>query len=300
MLRFLLAGTLALAGCGRIRPEVGARVDPALAALVPAGTVLMVDARIEALLQTPIYKKYLAQQQIPRVEEFARATGIDPRKDARELLFISDGHDGVLLGRGKFAGDIGTKLEKEGATRSAYKGFSLIGNDRDAVVFLNSSTVAAGGTAALRSLIDRRGHSHGPPAPLSALMKELPADAQFWAAYTGGPVKLPFDANSNLANVNKLLASLQSGTVYVDIGTGISAAAEGTCSSDQDAQQIRDALKAIVGLGRLSLRPGQENLLPFYDSIQVTRNSRRVKVQMAVSEELAGQVLGAWKTERRK
>jgi hypothetical protein len=299
MPRFLLAGALALAGCGRIRPEVGARVDPALAALVPSGTVLMVDTRIEALLQTPIYKQYLAQQQVPQVEQFARETGIDPRKDLRELLFVSDGHDGVLLGRGKFGGDVGAELEKEGATRSVYKGLNLIGNDRDAVVFLDSSTMAAGGIAAVRSLIDQRGHSHGPPAPLSALMKDLPADAQFWAAYTGGPVKLPFDAKSNLANVNKLLASLQSGTVYVSLGIGIGAAAEGTCSSDQDAQQIHDALKAMVGLGRLSVRPGQEDLLPFYDSIQVTRNARRVKAQVAVPEELAGKLLAAWTGARR-
>ncbi len=284
---------LALAGCERFASGPGVKVDPALAALVPPETVLMVDTQVESLLKTPVYQKYLANVQVAPIEEFARQTGIDPRRDLKELLFVSSGSRGVLLGRGRFSSEEQARVEKQpGAIRTVYKGFNLIGNERAAVMFFNSSTVVAGDIGALHSLIDQRGNSHGPPAPLAALMKEIPADAQLWAAYTGGSVDLALEGN--LANVTKLLSSIESGTIYVDLRAGLKSVAEGNCSNAQSAQQVHDALKALVGFGRLSVRPDQQDLLPIYDSIQVTQDKNRVTVQVDIPQDLVEKFLNAW------
>src|SRR5712691_3920812 len=128
MRRFLVLLALVLSAC-RAKPAGGVKVDPALVTLVPADTVLLVGTRVEALEKTPVYQKYLADRQVLQIEDFAMQTGIDPRKDLRELLFVSNGKQGVLLGRGKFA----NQAEPH-----------VIGNAQTAVAFINSSTAAVG------------------------------------------------------------------------------------------------------------------------------------------------------------
>lgn len=267
-------------------------MDPALETMVPPDTVLLVGTRLEALLKTPVYQKYFAGAQFSQVEDFARRTGLDPRKDLWELLFVSNGHSGVLLGRGKFANEMEPKLEKEGAERFGYKGFNLIGNERGAVMFINSSTAAVGEIAALHSLIDQRDQSHGPPAPLAALMKDIPSDAQFWGAYTGGSITLPLDGN--LANVNKLLGYVQNGSLYFDLRNGLAGVVNANCSSEQGAQEVQGALRALVGIGRLSTPKDQPDLAQVYDSIRVTQDSRRVKLYIDVPQTMVDKFLSLW------
>ncbi len=283
---------LVLAGCGRNQPAAGVKVDPALATLVPADTVLLVGTRVEALLKTPVYQKYLASRQVPQIEEFARQTGLDPRKDLWELLFVSNGRQGILLGRGKFPDETDPRLQTQGATRFVYKGYNLIGNDRTAVLFISPSTAAVGETAALRSLVDQRQKLNGPPASLTALMKEIPAQSQFWAIYAGGAIDLGLPGN--LGNVTKMLSSIQTGSAYFDLRTGLNGVATGRGSSEEGAQQVHDALKALVGLGRLSVPKGQPELAQAYDGIRVTLDSRRVKLYVDVPQELVDRFLGLW------
>ncbi len=291
-----MTAALILAGCERPHPpDFGVKIDPALAMLAPADTVLMAGTRVEELVKTPVYLKYVAGRQIPQIDEFARYTKLDPRTELWELLYVSNGKQGVLLGRGKFSDQLeDPRAQKNNPNVSDYKGLTMVGNGTTAVMFINTSTAAVGSPEALRSLVDQREHAGGPPAPLVALMKELPKEAQFWAVYLGGPVKLPFDDNSNQGNINKLIGSIQTGTLYLDLRTGLKGSAQGSCSSEQAAQQVHDALKALIGLGRLSVKPGQENLLPVYDSIQVTQSSHQARVQFDVPQDLIDKFLGVW------
>ena len=251
-----------LAGCERPHPpSFGVKIDPALAMSVPADTVLLAGARIEELVKTPLYLKYIADRQIPQIDEFARYTKLDPRKELWELLFVSNGKQSVLLGRGKFSDQLeDPRAQKNNPNVSDYKGLTMVGMGDTAVLFINTSTAAVGRPDALRSLVDQREHNGGPPAQLTNLMKDLSKDAQFWAVYAGGPIKLPFDDNSNLANINPLISSVQSGALYFNLRSGVKGVALGMCSTEQAAQQMHDALKAMIGLGRLSVRPGQEYL----------------------------------------
>ncbi len=152
--------------------------------------------RLEALEKTPVYQKYLADRKFPQIEDFSRQTGLDPQKDLWELLFVSNGKNNVLLGRGKFANEMEPRLEKGGAKRFGYKGYNLIGDEKAAVVFISSTTAAMGQTESLKYLLDQRGTSKGPPPALAALMKDIPEDAQFWAAYAGGPFDLALHRKS--------------------------------------------------------------------------------------------------------
>ena len=176
----------------------------------------------------------------------------------------------------------------------------MVGMGDTAVLFINTSTAAVGRPDALRALVDQREHNGGPPAQLTALMKDLSKDAQFWAVYTGGAIKLPFDDNSNLGNINTLLSSVQSGGLYFNLRSGVKGMALGRCSTEQAAQQLHDALKAMVGFGRLSVRPGQEYLLPVFDSIQVTQTANQAKVQIEVPPDQADKLLQTWLGEAKR
>ena len=277
--------------CTRKSP-VGPKIDPALATLIPDDTTLLVGTRLEALERTPVYQKYLADRKFPQVEEFAKQTGLDPKKDLWELLFVSDGKNNVLLGRGKFANEMEPRLEKEGAKRFGYKGYTLVGSEKTAVVFFSSSTAAMGPTDSLRFLLDRRGTSKGPPAALAALMKDIPSNAQFWAAYAGGPVDLGL--GGNLANIGKLVNSIQTGSLYFDLRTGLNGVASGECSTDQSAEEVQGALKAFVGLGRLNTPADQKEMQAAWDGMRVTLQEKRVKLYIDVPQNVVDRFLNLW------
>ena len=62
------------------------------------------------------------------------------------------------------------------------------------------------------------------------------AEAQFWATYAGGPVDLGF--GGNLANVSKLVSSIQTGSVYFDLRTGLNGIAAGDAGAQPGLWQI--------------------------------------------------------------
>jgi hypothetical protein len=293
MRQLLILAMLAAAACAP--KSTGVHVDPSLDTLVPPDTVLLVGTRLEQLLKTPVYQKNFGGRQFSQIEEFARRTGLDPTKDLWELLFVSNGKQGVLLGRGKFADEMmEPHLEKEGAQRFTYKGFNLYGNGQGAVALLNPTTAALSRIDDLHALIDHKSESHGPPAPLRELMKDIPSEAQFWAAYAGGPIHLPFDANSNLANVNKLVSSVETGSLYFDLRNGLNGIVTANCASDEGGEQVEGAFRALIGLGRLSVPKDQPELAQVYNQIRVTRESKRVRLYIDVQEVMVERFLNLW------
>jgi hypothetical protein len=296
-LRFaVLLCAVILAGCAK-KSAIGPKIDPALATLIPEDTTLVVGTRLEALEKTPVYQKYLADRTFPQVETFAKETGLDPKKDLWELLFVSNGKNNVLLGRGKFANEMEPRLEKKGARRFGYKGYNLIGDEKAAVVFISSSTAAMGATESLKFLLDQRGASKGPPAALQASMKEIPADAQFWAAYAGGPVDLALPGN--LANITKLVGSIQTGSIYFDLRSGLNGVAVGDCSTDQGAEDVQGALKAFIGLGRLNTPASEPEMQKVWDGIRVTLADKRVRLYIDVPEQQVDRFLRLWMGRRK-
>ena len=69
-------------------------------------------------------------------------------------------------------------FSKKGVRRFGYKGFTLFGDEQQAMLMVNSSTIAIADTPTLRWLVDQRTSLTGLPERLNALTKEIPrADA---------------------------------------------------------------------------------------------------------------------------
>lgn len=288
---FILA--LALAGCVKTPP--GPKIDPALASLIPPDTILLAGARLDRLQDTPIYQKHMANRPVPLIDDFPIQIGLEvKRKDLWELLLISDGKQSILLGRGKFADEAEPRIEIPGSSRFAYKGFNLVGDERQAVLLVSPSVIGVGPTPALRSLIDNKGKSNGPPSNLAAQLKDMPAEAIFWAVYGGGVTKLPFNAPGDMANVNKIIASIQSGSIYLDLRAGVNGLATGNCGSDQDAKGLYDALRGLTGLARLAIPKDKAEEGRLLDGLRVTQDSHKVNLHIEEPEELVDPLVNLW------
>jgi hypothetical protein len=276
---------VALAGCKKT--SGGALVDPALSTLVPADTTLLVGVRVEDLLKTPIYTKYLAGRSIPELDDFAKQFGIDPRKDIWEVLFVSNGKESALLGRGRFPSEPEQKFPSEfkGATRTNYRGYNLIGNGETALVMIGGSVAGVGQTAALKRILDTRDKTNGPPAVLANRMKEIPVTAGLWSAYAGSPISLPSNAKANTANMVKVLNSIESGAFYLDLRTNVSGKATGISSTDASAKELYDSLRGLLGLGRLMGAKDDVKMQRLFDGLRITQDGRSVNFYIEEQED---------------
>jgi len=287
----LVIAVLLLAGCSRKPAETSVFIEPQFAALVPPDTTLLVGLRVENLVKTPLYQKYLSGGKIPIIDKFARGTGINPEKSLWNLLLVSNGRDSFVLGRGKFADELmAPDFSKKGVARFGYKGLTLFGDEQQAMLMVNSSTIAMGDTPTLRTLVDQRTSFRGLPERLSALTKEVPRQTQFWGVFAGGTVNVPL--TGNLENVTKVLGMLSEGTFYFDFTNGVNGTMTGIAATAKDAQQTHDGLVGFLGIGRMMAPKNQPELERALDGIQVAQDGQRVSVKITESDELAGTLIG--------
>ena len=299
----IIAALVSITACHTQQPTAGPRIDPSLAALAPPETSILVGVRLDELRKTATYQQRFSNLSLPRIDEFARETGLDPRRDLTEALFCSNGQDsGVLMVRGRFApAELESKLEKRGAGRTAYKGYNLLGDQRTSVFFMNSGTALAGSTPALHGIIDARDRgSLGIPKALQPLLASLPDGDQFWTVFIGSAIRLPVPDESNLGNINHLARAVQTGAVGADLRSGLSLHAHGTCATDAAAKQIRDTLKGLIGLGRLSTPDSQPELLKAYDAIQVEQQGPVVNISADIPQEIVDRFVATFLDEKKR
>jgi hypothetical protein len=227
---------LALAGCRPAGRSV--RIDPALATLVPPDAVLLAGLRIDKLRETPAWQRHAAGRPLPFLDAAARETGLDLRRDLWELLLVANREHTVAFARGRFA-EQGMEPRVFGkARRTPYGGYTLLGTDDAALVFLTSSTIAAGPPAAVKWAIDQRGRATGPPAALAEMVRAIPPENQVWVVASGAPA-LP---SQNLANIVSMAQSVRA-ALHLDTGAHLTA--EVTAN---EADQVHGALTLLTTL----------------------------------------------------
>lgn len=281
----LLVGAVLLVGCNSSVP--GPVVDPAMITLVPSDTTMLIGVRVEDLVKTPIYQRYLAERPMAPLDEFAKQIGVDPRKNVWELLYISNGKERALLGRGKFSNEAEPRLEIEsrGAKRTGYRGFSLVGDDDAAVMLMGPSMAGIGDTAALKRIIDTRDKTNGPPAVLTDRMKEIPKTAALWTVYSGPPMTLPPDASANMGNLVKIVNSVESGSFYLDVRAGVSGKGMGIAASESDAKELQGGMRGLLGIGRLVGAKDDVRLQRLFDGMRVTQEGKTVNLYIEEQED---------------
>jgi hypothetical protein len=283
-----------ITGC-KPKPSPTIVVDPALSMLVPPDTILLAGVRLEPLRTTPLYQRYIANGKLPQLEEFVKQTGLDPRKDLWDVLIANDGKNTIVMARGHFE-EMGLepKLNREGAERMSYKGYTLLGDQQTAVVFMNSSTAVAGPTAALRSIVDMRTQAKGGiPQAIADKIKSIPSSNQIWVVgnINGQLPILNFRDNGNLANLNNITPALKTFTIGIDLRTGFKAHADAVFNSEQDAKRLKETLRGLIGFARLNTPEKQLRMLRVFDGVKVEYQQNIVTIDADLPEDLLDELI---------
>lgn len=282
----LLPFCLLTTGCGWAQTGAS-RVDPVLATLVPSDTIMLAGIRMDVVRTTPLYQKMVSQQRLQELNDFAAKTNFDPRKDVSDMLIASNGSEVVVLARGTFK-----IVNPPGTRKSSYKNWTLYGKADGAYAVLDQTTAVAGTEAAVRKAIDQK-QSGKPGVPwLVDHARAITLPGQIWAVTNGWgtlPEMIPVDGN--LANLRRFLRAIESSTTVADLRSGLVAAINGNCKTEQDARTLSDAARGMVGLGRLSVPEKQPELLRVFDGIKVDQKQKAIQVNIQIPQNLLDQLL---------
>lgn len=281
---------LLAAGCGPAGPA-NVRIDPALLSLIPPDTVVLAGARLDELRKTPFHDRLTALGSPEGLEQFITDTGLDPRSDLSEVLVAYNGTDGIVMLRGEFnPAELEQRMVEHGGERMPHGGYTVIGLEKQAVLFMDSATALAATPEVLRSLIDQHDEFTGVPAPLLEKLNSIEGGNQIWAVSLGGFMNSPPPEAGNLGNAFKLFQGIQGLTMAANLSRGLVFVARGECASAEDAETLQGALRGLIGFARLGMRK-QPSMIGLLDAIAVGRQELVVELRADIAAELLEKVL---------
>src|SRR6202011_6088974 len=185
------------------------------------------------------YRRMLAEDLNGTLDDFAKNTNFDVRKDVNDFLIASTstGAGKLVLARGNF------KIQAPaGFKKSTYKGVAIYSKDQGAYAILDPTTAVAGTVPEVRKVIDQKQSGQRGPTALLDQARALPGYGQIWLVSSGWG-SLPQDLshqNGNIANLGRFLQAIEHATAIADLRSGLVANITAQCKSEQDAKSLGD------------------------------------------------------------
>jgi hypothetical protein len=262
------------------------RVDNVLERMVPPGATSLVGGHMDQIKQTEVYKKLLATQNLGQIDQFASDTGFDPRRDVRELLFTTNAQGSVMLARGTFHLNAATL---KGVKKTRHGQYDIWGQGGNGFCILDPTLAAAGDIPAVEAALDEwNSGTHTAAQPLLARASGVNPQSQLWGISIGMGNFLadhPPAANSGL-DFSKIFSSLHDYWFQADFSAGMRAEVHGTTGTEKSAISLRDAVRGLVGLGRLNVPENQPELLKVWDAITVDQQGRSISLHADIAQDL--------------
>jgi hypothetical protein len=267
------------------------RIDNVLERMVPPASTGLVGAHMDQIKQTEIYKKMVAAQSLVQLDQFALETGFDPRRDVRDLLFVTTPQGAVMLARGNF--HLRSELLKN-VKKIRHGQYDIWGQGGSGFCILDSTLAAAGEIPALEVALDEwKSGTHTAAQPLLAHVASVNPQFELWGISTGSGNFLaehPPAANSGL-DFSRIFSGLQDYWFEADFSAGMRSEVHGTTRTEKDAVNLRDAVRGIVGLGRLNVPENQPDLLKVWDGITIDQQGRSVAIHADVTQDLIDKIV---------
>jgi hypothetical protein len=258
---------------------------------VPPGSTSLVGGRMDLLKQTSLYRKMIAAQSLPQVDQFARETGFDPRRDVRELLFAGTPRGSVLLARGTF--HLNTAPLKD-TKKTRHGEYEIVGNGSAGFCILDSTLAVAGDIPAIEAALDEwKSGTHTAARPLLARVASVSPQTQLWGISTGLAGFLA-DHTPGVASgldLSKIFRGLEDTSFQVDLSSGLKAEVRGTTANEKDAIGLRDMVRGIVGFGRLQVPENQPELLRVWDGINAEQQGRSITIHIDIAQDLLDKLI---------
>ncbi len=261
--------------------------------LIPPDTKVLAGINIARLTKTAFYQRHQRELDIPLLNASSEKLGLDPRRDLSDAVIAWNGKQLLILARGTYNSSlVQQKLISSGAQQSKYKNYSLIGTERDAVVFLKGAVMVAGSTAAIHAALDLQDSKRELPEELQVGLRSVPKDDAIWLVSRGGLPFTEMPMGSELGSaLSNIVHFVQGSTVGIGVDSGLSLKAGITCISQEGGQRVRDALKGGLGLARLTTKDNELELLRLWDAFQITQDGSLVHVNADIAGDLADKML---------
>ena len=268
------------------------RIDNVLEKMVPPGATSLVGAHMDQIKQDEMYRKLAAMQGgFQQLDQFARETGFDPRRDVREILFVTEGQGAVLLARGNF--HVNPAVMKN-STKTRVGSYDIWGQGTDGFCILDSTLAAAGNLPAVTdALKEWTSGAHTGAQHLLGYASSVNPQFQIWGVSTGTGNFLadhPPAANSGL-DFTSVFRNLQDYWFQADFSSGMRAEVHANTRTEKDAMNIADAVRGLVGLGRLNTPDNQPDLLKVWDGISVEQQGRSISLRADVPQSLVDRLV---------
>lgn len=268
------------------------RVDNVLIRMVPPGATSLIGAHMDPIKASEIYRRLVEMQKLPQVDAFAQESGFDPRRDVRELLWATAPVGSVLLARGTF--HVNEALLRKNGAKTLRHGEYVIWaqdttDDASGFCILDSTLAVAGGLPAVKAALDEwKSGSHTAAQPLMARLKMADEQSSIWGVSTGAASFLA----DNIPNLGsgidfaRIFRGLDNTWFEADVTRGLKTEIHGTTARDQDALSLRDAVRGLIGMGRLSVPNDHQELLRLWDGITVEQTGRTIILQADIPADL--------------
>jgi hypothetical protein len=267
------------------------RIDNVLLRMVPPGATSLVGARVSEIRDTAFYRDIVQQQKIPQLDLFARDTGFDPRRDVRELLYATTKSGGVLLARGTFK--VNPQALSDGKLiRHGVYNIETLGDNGFCI--LDATLAAAGDVVSVKAALDEwTAGQHIAAQSLLAHAKAIDANQPFWGISTGFAGfladNLPHAASG--IDFSKIFRGLEDTWFEATFTNGFKGLVHGATATDQDAANLRDTAKGLIGFGRLNVPENQPEMLKLWDGFEVEQQGRIVEIKIDVAQNLVDRLV---------
>ena len=290
----LLCGALGITSCSR-QVSPGVAVSPAFKTLISPDTKLLAGADLDALKTSPFYRRHEKDLNFPALNSQAERLGVNPLRDVSEVLTAWNGADWLFLQRGRWnSQDLQKRLITAGAHAAIYRDRTLLG-DTPTSVTLFKTVAVEGSTVAVRRAIDIEAAGNGEvPEELGERLRTLPKHDQIWTVSRAGLAfaNLPMNSDFETA-LSNITGSVRGTTAGLYIDDGVHLSIDLQCVSDAGATRVHDALRGMIGIGRLSTKDNQEDLLQAYDAIHVEKKDQTVSVRADLPGNLADRLIAS-------
>jgi hypothetical protein len=129
-------------------------------------------------------------------------------------------------------------------------------------------------------------------AGLLTRARAIAENYQIWSVTEGGSnLASEIGVPANGPDLGRIFRSLQNTLFEADLRSGLKGMAEGYCVSAQDAKNLGDATRGMVGMARLNTPENQPDLLRVWDGIKVVQADRKITITVDVGQDLVDQLL---------
>lgn len=270
--------------------------DSGLRGLAMPEARVVAGASVAQITASPFGRFLLTQLPIPAADlnKMIEATGFDPRRDVREILFVTPGgaesKQWLLLARGNFnPAQISNLAKSSGVEITPYNGIDLFKSPdktKPAVLAFADPTLAiVGDDASVRGAIGRLNNPSALEQSVAAGIAAVESQDIWFVCRVPATEYTPKGGGKGNNNpVNIPLQAITGASGGVRFGDIVQLTADLVARSAEDARGLADVFRFVTGMVQLSQDPKAAQFKALLAGLQITPSGNSVALAFSVPE----------------